>query len=367
VHRDVKPGNILLTALGAVKLTDFGIAKAVDAAPVTRSGMVMGTAHYIAPEQAAGQDAGPASDVYSLGVVGYECLTGHRPFLSENAVTVALMHIRDAPPPLPSDTPPGVRALIDATLVKDPRARYATGGEFAAAVAAVRAGRPLPRPGSAVLQGPPLRGGAVLGVPPLPGQGPSDDPPTGPQHRYAVPRTATVAVGPPTPIPPSAGPFVPPQQPGPRRRHQLPVPPSRVPGGPTQLLTLWILAGGLLVAGLAIGIWVALTLLGNKGGTGDNRGSGPSVTVRSSARPTTRPTQPTPSSHNVTVDADHYRDMPAADAAEELTSSGLRPEVFDQDGHKPTDATTCLVTDVSPSGAVPSGSSVTVSCRQQSG
>ncbi|MGH4004872.1 MAG: protein kinase domain-containing protein, partial [Pseudonocardiaceae bacterium] len=98
VHRDIKPGNILITPTGAVKLTDFGIARAVDAAPVTRHGMVMGTAHYIAPEQAAGDDAGPASDVYSLAVVGYECLAGKRPFLADSAVTVAMMHIRDRPP-----------------------------------------------------------------------------------------------------------------------------------------------------------------------------------------------------------------------------------------------------------------------------
>ncbi|WP_016700090.1 serine/threonine-protein kinase, partial [Actinoalloteichus spitiensis] len=146
VHRDVKPGNIMVSPDGRVKLTDFGIAKAADAAPVTRSGMVMGTAHYIAPEQALGGEAEPTSDVYSLAVVGYECLMGHRPFVSDNAVTVAMMHIREVPPPLPVDVPPAVRALIDATLVKDPRRRYRSGGEFAAAVAAVRAGRPLPPP-----------------------------------------------------------------------------------------------------------------------------------------------------------------------------------------------------------------------------
>jgi serine/threonine-protein kinase len=146
VHRDVKPGNILVTPAGQVKITDFGVAKAADAAPVTRSGMVMGTAHYIAPEQALGHDAEPASDVYSLAVCGYECLSGHRPFLSENAVTVAMMHIRDLAPPLPPDVPPGARAVIEATLVKDPRQRYASGGEFANAVAAIRAGHPLPTP-----------------------------------------------------------------------------------------------------------------------------------------------------------------------------------------------------------------------------
>lgn len=150
VHRDIKPGNILVTPTNTVKITDFGIAKAAHAAPVTRSGMVMGTAHYIAPEQALGHDAEPASDVYSLAVCGYECLAGHRPFLSEHSVTVAMMHIRDLPPPLPPDVPPGMRALIEATLVKDPRQRYSSGGEFAAAVAAVRAGHPLPAPSGLV-------------------------------------------------------------------------------------------------------------------------------------------------------------------------------------------------------------------------
>src|SRR3954471_9084013 len=150
VHRDVKPGNIMITPAGVVKITDFGVAKAADAAPVTRSGMVMGTAHYIAPEQALGHPAEPASDVYSLAVCGYECLAGHRPFLSENAVTVAMMHIRDIPPPLPPDVPPAARAVIEATLVKDPRQRYNSGGEFASAVAAVRAGLPLPTPSGLV-------------------------------------------------------------------------------------------------------------------------------------------------------------------------------------------------------------------------
>jgi eukaryotic-like serine/threonine-protein kinase len=146
VHRDIKPANILITPDGKVKLTDFGIARAVDAAPVTRTGMVMGTAHYIAPEQAAGEDAGPPGDVYSLGVVGYECLAGGRPFSADNAVTIAMMHIRDQPPPLPPDVPPAVCELIETALAKDPRQRYRTGGEFAAAVAAIQAGRRMPLP-----------------------------------------------------------------------------------------------------------------------------------------------------------------------------------------------------------------------------
>jgi serine/threonine-protein kinase len=152
VHRDVKPGNILVRTDGLVKLTDFGIAKAADAVPVTRSGMVMGTAHYIAPEQASGGEAGPAGDVYSLGIVGYECLVGHRPFRAESAVAVAMMQVRDQPPPLPATIPAAARELIEAVLVKDPALRYGTGGEFAMAVAAVRRGeaRPTPRTGGPV-------------------------------------------------------------------------------------------------------------------------------------------------------------------------------------------------------------------------
>src|SRR5215207_7603651 len=142
VHRDVKPGNLLVRRSdGAVKITDFGIARAADAVPLTQNGMVVGTAQYFSPEQAEGRVVGPASDVYSLGVVAYECLAGRLPFVADSPVAVAMMQIRDTPPPLPPDVPAPVRALVLRALAKDPRRRFATGGEFAEAVRAVQEGR----------------------------------------------------------------------------------------------------------------------------------------------------------------------------------------------------------------------------------
>lgn len=144
VHRDIKPGNILITPTGQVKITDFGIAKVAHQVPVTRGGMVMGTAQYLSPEQAAGQKSFPPSDVYALGVVAYECLAGVRPFNGEHPLAVAMAHVRDEPPPLPPDIPPPVAALVMRMLAKDAARRFPDGGTLARAVVAVRGGgRPL--------------------------------------------------------------------------------------------------------------------------------------------------------------------------------------------------------------------------------
>ncbi|TQN40667.1 serine/threonine-protein kinase [Blastococcus colisei] len=146
VHRDVKPGNILVGDDGTVKITDFGIAWSASSVPLTQTGQVVGTAQYLSPEQAAGGKAGPASDVYALGVIGYECLAGRRAFDGENPVQIALKQLRDIPDPLPDDVPENVRRLVDRALLKDPAARFADGAAFWEAVTDVLAGRMLTPP-----------------------------------------------------------------------------------------------------------------------------------------------------------------------------------------------------------------------------
>lgn len=150
VHRDVKPGNLLITPAGQVKITDFGIAKVAHQVSVTRGGMVMGTAQYLAPEQAKGDHALPASDVYALGVVAYECLAGFRPFDAPDPITVATAQVNDPPPPLPASIPPPVASLVLRMLAKDPQQRPADGKALAAAATAATAamargpgGRPI--------------------------------------------------------------------------------------------------------------------------------------------------------------------------------------------------------------------------------
>jgi len=140
VHRDVKPGNILVMPSGVVKITDFGIARLADQVPLTATGQVMGTAQYLAPEQATGQNATGSSDIYALGVIGYECLAGRRPFTGESQIAIALAQVNDAPPALPDTIPAPVRQLIMSMLAKNPADRPKNATALAKAADALRAG-----------------------------------------------------------------------------------------------------------------------------------------------------------------------------------------------------------------------------------
>ncbi len=134
VHRDVKPANILITPDGRVKLTDFGIARAADGASHTRTGEVLGTPQYLSPEQALGKGATGASDLYALGVITQEMLTGRKPFDSGSAVATALAQVNDPPPPLPDWVPSDLRRIVDQSLAKNPADRPTSAAAVAAAL-----------------------------------------------------------------------------------------------------------------------------------------------------------------------------------------------------------------------------------------
>lgn len=342
VHRDIKPGNILITPDGTVKLTDFGIARAVNAAPVTRTGMVMGTAHYIAPEQAAGDDAGPAGDVYSLGVVGYECLAGARPFSADNALTIAIMHIRDQPPPLPPDVPPALSELIETALAKDPRQRYRTGGEFAAAVAAIQAGHRTPLP---------------TGV---------------------AASTATAALGANRPTPTALLPAL---------------PPAGRPELPRRAGWIGVALLGLLALGMG-GYLARDTLLRSTAApTGVASGTLPGVTTApapvvpvtpppvvvpsdtpqpvepepTKVQPAPEPTDPGEAPPEVLIIPTDYWGHRGSDAVVTAKAHGLIPRVLDDNGDQidPDLRSQCRIVGVNPlSGYVPQGSTLELTCRE---
>jgi beta-lactam-binding protein with PASTA domain len=169
VHRDIKPANVLLTPEGDAKVTDFGIARAWDDSDqLTRTGAVIGTATYFSPEQAQGLTADGRSDLYALGVVMYELLTGVPPFVGESPVSVAYQHVREFAPP-PSDLNPNIPDALDAIVMrcleKDPRRRYQTAGALSVDLGRFLAGE---APSLPPADDAPTRLTAPVGAPPLP-------------------------------------------------------------------------------------------------------------------------------------------------------------------------------------------------------
>jgi len=133
IHRDIKPHNILITGSGDVKVTDFGIARAASSSTMTRTGSILGTAHYISPEQAMGEPVGPASDLYSLGVVLYEMLTGELPYDADTPLGIAMKHVNGRlrpPKEIDPSIPAGINAVTCRLLAKDPEDRYASDAEL---------------------------------------------------------------------------------------------------------------------------------------------------------------------------------------------------------------------------------------------
>ena len=133
IHRDVKPENILVDHDGRVTLVDFGIALAGGDSGLTATGVIMGTVSYVSPEQLRNQDASPASDIYALGVVAYECLAGRRPFLGDSPAAIIAGHLHEIPARLPDEVPEQLATVLDRALTKDPTKRWRNAAEFASA------------------------------------------------------------------------------------------------------------------------------------------------------------------------------------------------------------------------------------------
>jgi serine/threonine-protein kinase len=149
VHRDLKPHNVLITDRNEVKITDFGIAKAIASDSLTRTGTMLGTASYISPEQAEGQAVGPQTDLYALGVMLYEMLSGRLPFEGDNAITVALKHVREAPPPFASrgaSVPGALEDVVMTAMRKNPAERFRDAETFRRALKQASLGEGDARP-----------------------------------------------------------------------------------------------------------------------------------------------------------------------------------------------------------------------------
>lgn len=237
VHRDIKPGNLLITPEGRVKITDFGIARIADQVPLTATGQVMGTVQYLAPEQASGHTATPATDIYSLGVVAYECLAGKRPFTGESQVAIAMAQINDAPPPLPADVPEPVQRLVLACLAKDPSDRPGSAAKLAQAAAALHRGN-VPLAASYVPQ---IGGADAAATRVMPATALNDAPTTALPQTTALPGAAQLSAD------PAGDPE--PEEPGKKKRSPWTWP----------LITLIALL-------VVVGVGTAIALLGNSGG-----------------------------------------------------------------------------------------------------
>jgi serine/threonine protein kinase len=309
VHRDIKPANLLIGRDGQVKITDFGLASVTGGASLTTSGLVVGTGAYLAPERVAGECATAASDLYSLGVVGYQCLTGRLPFCGPPA-EAALAHLRDPFPPLPDSVPAELRALVAALTAKKPADRPGSAGEVSRRARILRA---APAAGVGQLCG---------GWPPaLSGSRPADQAPT-----LAETSHSALPDGRPPPIRTLAG----------AARHRM----------------RWMLiAAGLAISAAIIAAGVARWKTPVTGATR------PHTIVH----PSPAASHPAPA---IAVNPASLTGRPVGAVLAELRQRGLRPGlVWVPTSAKPPGT----VLQVRPAGALPRGATVTVSAAAQPG
>ena len=296
VHRDVKPANLIVTPDRVIKVTDFGIARAAEGVGLTSTGEVMGTPQYLSPEQAQGLTATPASDVYSLGVVAFECLAGRRPFVGETAVATALAHLRDPIPDLPASVPADLAAVVRRALAKDPAERFADGAAFAVA---------LRNPATAATQ--------VVAPPPAP---------------------ATQVVAP------------------------LPPPTTSSPAYEDERRSwVWPLVAVIAIVAIVVVVLLLMTRGDNDDDPTDDVSETPS---QSSSAPSTpsEPTTSATEDTTVRIDESDYVGRPLSDVQRELADLGFRVETQRVDN--PGDQIQGDVESVNPTGALERGDTVTV-------
>ncbi|MBF4586482.1 MULTISPECIES: serine/threonine-protein kinase [unclassified Curtobacterium] len=328
VHRDIKPGNLLITPDGRVKITDFGIARIADQVPLTATGQVMGTVQYLSPEQASGHPASPSTDIYSLGIVAYEALAGRRPFTGESQVAIAMAHINEQPPALPGDIPEPVAALVISCIAKKPADRPATAANLARAAQALRRGDVA----AATVAVPAIAQGGTVAFNPPQGQG--NDAATallGTQSGAA----AAGAGGPGAPVSPSND-----EAEEPKKKRAW----------------IWWVVGVVVV--LAIAAVIGAFALN---GSADPSPS-PSRSVSKSPRPSQTPTPtptPSPTETRVTLSNDEYVGMSTAEAESQLQSLGFQTAVEDGDAAPNADQAN-TVQSITPTGSVLQGSLVTI-------
>ena len=338
VHRDIKPANLLLAADGQVKITDFGIAHVAGSVPVTRTGTVMGTPAYLAPERVSGASATPASDLYSLGVVAYECLAGAQPFTGK-PLEVAAAH-RDLPlPPFPHAVPTEVAQLVADLTAKNPAARPASAQEVATRAVRLREDMASGVGGAAA--------GWLYSVPDTVADIPAPAP---------VPRlnpTLGWRAGPPEPASPAQ-----------RARHHQPAGPALQAGRPRGHRRRWQIAGAAsaAVAAVAATALVALALTPRPahtpvaaGPTGPATQQPPAPSAPVTQSPSRTPTTP-PAPAAVEVAAASLVGEPVQQVRQQLQLLGLSVRVQRHPSHKETGT----VLAVMPNGKVRPASTIVV-------